>query len=229
MVEVRTPEGRRRDALARVCVVDETERVLLATLVSPGAPVTDYRTEFTGLAAGDLDGAPAFDAVQAQVAALLRGPGDPPPLLVGHGLENDLAVLRLSHPPERVRDTALHAPLQRATTGKAHKLRDLVALHLGYVIQAPGAAHDPEEDAVGAMRLYHRVRGLAARHAAQAVRDAAAMARATGGGGYASAARGEGGREGGQKGGEGLALAEQCLNQFTGATVACWCLDGRGE
>jgi hypothetical protein len=274
MVEVLCADGRLRDAAASVCVVDEYERVLLFSLVRPAGPVTDYRTDYTGvwlscvcvcvcavwfwvatrrfyasahashaltraapgLVAGDLDNAPPLEGVRAAVAAILAGEdaagraaaggGAPVPrVLVGHGLDNDLSVLHLSHPGPLLRDTALHAPLQRATTGKAHKLRDLVAVHLGYAIQAPGAAHDPEVDAVGAMRLYRRVKGLAARHGAQAARDAAALARAGGGGGYAAAARGAGG--GGAAASEGVAegLGELCLASAARRTPVCWCLD----
>jgi DNA polymerase III epsilon subunit-like protein len=134
MAAVLCADGRTRDAAVRVCVVDEAERVLLHSLILPSSPVVDYRTEYTGLRAGDLAGAPGLEAVRLRVIDILAGgPGDAPPspgerrprLLVGHGLENDLAVLHLSHPAALLRDTALHAPLQRATTGKAHKLRDL--------------------------------------------------------------------------------------------------------
>ena len=173
----------------------------------------------SGLKAGDLEGAPALEAVRAQVVELLASGRT----LVGHGLENDLAVLHLSHPGALLRDTALHAPLQRATTGKAHKLRDLVAVHLGYAIQAPGEAHDPEEDAVGAMRLYLRVRGMAARHAAQAQRDAAALARAGGGGGWAAAARGKAAAKPAEP--EGAGLEEVCAESAARRTPVCWCLD----
>ena len=48
MVEVLCADGRRRDAAARVCVVDEFERVLLHSLILPAGPVTDYRTAYTG-------------------------------------------------------------------------------------------------------------------------------------------------------------------------------------
>jgi hypothetical protein len=48
MVEVLCADGRRRDAAASVCVVDEHERVLLHSLILPAGPVTDYRTAYTG-------------------------------------------------------------------------------------------------------------------------------------------------------------------------------------
>lgn len=193
----------------------------------------------TGLKPGDLDDAPDLETVRSQVAAILAGESDGtaqppaslpvpavPRVLVGHGLENDMKVLHMVHPPSLLRDTAIYPPLQRATTkGRAHKLRSLVSLHLGYEIQATGAAHDPEEDAVGAMRLYKRVKCLTACHAAQAVRDEQALRRAQGGSCWAAAARGvrpadaaaaaaAEGTEAGQGGSAGGA-----------AQLYCWCLD----
>jgi len=210
-------DGRVRDACVRVCLVDEGERVLYHSLVKPGGPVVDYRTDYTGLKEGDLEGAPGLEEVRERVAQILSGEDgcSQPRLLVGHGLENDLNVLHLSHPAHLLRDTALHAPLQRATTGKAHKLRDLVKLHLGYNIQGPGEAHDPEEDAVGAMRLYRRVRCLTRRHVMQQKRDEAALLRASGGGGYAAAARG---------GGAGAGAPAEGLQAWL-QPRPCWCTD----
>ena len=46
---------------ARVCVVDESGEVLLSTYVAPSQPVTDYRTEITGITAATLRGAPGGD------------------------------------------------------------------------------------------------------------------------------------------------------------------------
>lgn len=43
------------DALVRVCVVDRDLQVKLDELVKPDKPVTDYRTNITGLAAKDLE------------------------------------------------------------------------------------------------------------------------------------------------------------------------------
>ena len=259
MVDVQCQDGRVRGAAARVCVVDEAERVLLHSLIKPAGRIVDYKFEFTGasrrarifhalwspvltpvpghtgLKPGDLDDAPDLESVRSQVAAILRGESDGhaqppaslpvpavPRVLVGHGLENDMKVLHMSHPAALLRDTAIYPPLQRATTkGRAHKLRSLVSLHLGYEIQTTGAAHDPEEDAVGAMRLYKRVKCLTAGHAAQAARDEQALRRAQGGSCWAAAARGvrpadaaaavDGDAAQGKAGG--------------GAELYCWCLD----
>ena len=90
-----------KQVLAHICAVDWNEAVLINTYVAPGARVKDYLTRYSGLRAGDLDGAPIFDSVRAQVAALLEGS-----ILVGHAPSNDLRALQLKHPAELTRDTA---------------------------------------------------------------------------------------------------------------------------
>ena len=48
MVDVQCQDGRVRGAAARVCVVDEAERVLLHSLIKPAGLIVDYKFEFTG-------------------------------------------------------------------------------------------------------------------------------------------------------------------------------------
>jgi hypothetical protein len=49
MVDVQCQDGRVRGAAARVCVVDEAERVLLHSLIKPAGLIVDYKFEFTGV------------------------------------------------------------------------------------------------------------------------------------------------------------------------------------
>ncbi len=130
------------------------------------------------------------------MAALLAGR-----TLVGHALRNDLKALLLSHPRRATRDTAAYGPLMRtaphvggptaaARRGRAAKLKDLAAAHLGLTIQA--GEHSPVEDARAALLLYQRyakeweasltARGKAARRAAAAAGGAAAVRVAHSGG-----------------------------------------------
>ena len=94
------------------------------------------------------------------MAALLAGR-----LLVGHALKNDLKALLLSHPRRMIRDTAAYTPLMRAAPhvggptaaarrGRAAKLKDLAAAHLGLTIQE--GEHSAAEDARAALLLYQR-------------------------------------------------------------------------
>jgi len=86
--------------LARVSVVNDSGNVLLDSMVAPTAPVTDYRTRWSGVREADLVGAPPFDAVRESVRQLLHGR-----VLVGHALENDLAVLHFGEPGTRANPT----------------------------------------------------------------------------------------------------------------------------
>jgi RNA exonuclease 4 len=74
-------------ALARVSLVNYHGHVLLDTYVAPRERVTDYRTWVSGIREEDLRGAPPFEEVQKQVAALVEGR-----VLVGHAIENDTKV-----------------------------------------------------------------------------------------------------------------------------------------
>ena len=147
---------------ARVCVVDERGTALLSTHVAPTRPVTDYRTELTGVTEESLRGAPSFEDVRARVLALIRGGGGGGEVtphdhafLVGHDLAHDLECLDISHeiPRAMLRDTATYAPFKRHTH-RPYKLRTLAEAFLGLHIQTDGVAHDPREDAHAAMRLY---------------------------------------------------------------------------
>ena len=154
---------------ARVCVVDDTGATLLSTHVAPTAPVTDYRTPLTGVTPESLASAPSIDDVRARVLSILDHGRT---LLVGHDLAHDLECLGIDHPPNRRRDTARY-PIFERHTRTPFKLRTLAADVLGEVIQAEGAAHDPREDAMAAMRLYLGARGLCRAHHPDGVAETA--------------------------------------------------------
>jgi RNA exonuclease 4 len=151
---------------ARVCVVDIDGSVLLSTYVAPDRPITDHRTELTGITPGSLEGAPSLREVRTAVLAVLNGSkskDDDKSLLVGHDLPHDLECLGIKWPRRLCRDTAHHPPLQRHTHAP-YKLRTLTLDHLGDAIQREGETHDPREDAWAAMRLYIGAAGLCAAH-----------------------------------------------------------------
>lgn len=138
-----------RSALARVVVVDFDERLVYSAFVKPPEQVTDWRTEVSGVAAGDMRHALPLARVQAEVAALLRDR-----TVIGHALANDFKALMLSHPKGLVRDTASYPPYRRqlGVGTRPRRLKALASELLGWEIQ--GATHDPAEDAVAALRLY---------------------------------------------------------------------------
>jgi len=150
--------GGATSALARVAVVDWRGCVLYDKYVMVGEPVTDYRTEFSGITPAHLcsEGAVDFERCREDVVTLLNGM-----IVVGHGLRNDFTALRLSHPWHDVRDTTRYLPFTcRVADGTAvpRKLRDLTAERLGVEVQVSSGGHSPVEDGRAAMALYSLVR-----------------------------------------------------------------------
>jgi RNA exonuclease 4 len=143
----------KRSALAQVVIVDWSGNVLLNRYVRPAEAVTDFRTFVSGITPAHLKSAEPLKDVQRDVAALLHGR-----VLVGHGLENDMKALLLSHPASMTRDTAKFQTLcwRAGVSGKwrASKLKILAEKHLQLNVQVKGAAHEPAEDARTALALY---------------------------------------------------------------------------
>jgi RNA exonuclease 4 len=179
MVGVGT-EGR-RSMLARVTVVNGHAMLIYDAWVQPTEPVTDYRTAISGVTAahilpqhnrssggqetsthGGTVPLVTLEECRRHVRALLSGK-----ILIGHGLDNDLSALQLSHPRRDIRDTAWYAPFMKHCVHRQggennigwgpSKLRDLAWQHLRMRIQVPGQSHSAREDAVAALRLYQSV------------------------------------------------------------------------
>ena len=152
-------------ALARVVLLNYDEEVVLDQHVRVDQAVTDYRTFVSGITEADLRPANtiSLDRCRRLVSQMLHGK-----ILIGHGLQSDLAALGITHPWRDVRDTARYGPYMRRVSSRdrevgtnavlPRRLRDLVRAELGKEIQAEGAAHDPKEDALGALDLYKRAR-----------------------------------------------------------------------
>ncbi len=106
-------ESGERSALARVCIINFDYAVLLDTFVKVDEPVTDYRTFVSGIQPEDIESdssAMDFGACRSVVLKILRNK-----VLVGHGLENDLSALKITHPKCQIRDTATYPPYMTAT------------------------------------------------------------------------------------------------------------------
>ena len=148
-------EGK-RDEVARVSLVS-TKGVLLDEFVLPEGKITDYRTQYSGITAEHLASCKnspsfchvftaAFESIQQRVFTEMT---KIPSILVGHSLENDLAVLKLVH--NHIIDTAVR--YTHPTPSYKHSLRDLVANYLNRSIQGGKKGHDPREDAKAALDL----------------------------------------------------------------------------
>ncbi|KAJ7895822.1 ribonuclease H-like domain-containing protein [Mycena leptocephala] len=140
------PEGA-ESVLARVSLVNFHGAVQLDEFVRPRERVVDYRTEFSGVREADMVNAKSFEAVQTQVAALLKDR-----ILVGHAVYNDLKALLLSHPHTATRDTQYYAGKSGVVKSKRIALRTLVAQEVGATIQ--GGEHSSVTDARATMAVY---------------------------------------------------------------------------
>lgn len=138
-----------KSVLARVSIVNLFGHPILDRYVAPPAQVTDYRTRYSGIRKRDIEDAPDFDTVQAEVAAIIKDR-----IVVGHAIHNDFAVLKLTHPPERTRDTSHY--FRQLFQGKTPSLKKLCESVLGISIQK--GEHDSVQDAQATMRLYVTVR-----------------------------------------------------------------------
>jgi len=145
-------------ALARVCIIDWYDQILLDTYVKVAQPITDYRTFVSGIREEDLQSNHAMEMreCRALVSSILEGK-----IVIGHALRNDFKAMKINHPWYDTRDTAKYKPLmkicERTGALKARKLRDLVFEKLNKEIQCEGIEHCPFEDASAVLALYKSV------------------------------------------------------------------------
>lgn len=152
------------DLCARVCLVDEDEKLIFHTYVLPQLPVTDYRYEITGITEENLRDVMPLNEARERILQILhngesisrvRLDGGRAKVLVGHNLEKQLYCLKMNYPDHLLRDTAKYCPLMK-TNFVSHSLKYLTKTYLGYEIQV--GFHDPYQDSVSVMRLYKRIR-----------------------------------------------------------------------
>lgn len=143
---------KKSNALGRCSIVDYDGCVLFDTYVKPSQPITDYRTQWSGIRPRNMKNAIAFCSARNRVKRIIKNR-----VLVGHALQNDLKVLRLKHSSELTRDTSKHIPL-RALAGfprnSTPSLKRLSRQLLKWDIQVN--EHDSVEDAMAAMLLYKK-------------------------------------------------------------------------
>ncbi|OVA09841.1 Exonuclease [Macleaya cordata] len=157
------------DLCARVCLIDEDNRIIFHTYVKPQIPITNYRYETTGIRPEYLRDSNVMQLrdVQKIIQDFLcngepiwkiRSKGGKARILVGHGLDHDLDCLGIEYPAHMIRDTAKYPPLMK-TSKLSNSLKYLTQAYLGYDIQT--GIQDPFQDCVATMRLYKRMRNLA--------------------------------------------------------------------
>lgn len=142
--------GYEKCMLGSVAIVNYDGKTIYETFVAPQAPITNYRTQYSGINKETLIGAPSFEDVRTQVADILKDK-----ILVGHSLIYDLEVLSLTHPSKDKRDTAEWSVLkQKYGGGRSPSLKKLSIGVLNKTIQISG--HRATEDAMAVMEVYKK-------------------------------------------------------------------------
>ncbi|XP_023143924.2 uncharacterized protein LOC111580423 isoform X3 [Amphiprion ocellaris] len=118
--------------LSRVTVVNSSLQVVYDTFVRPDNEVIDYNTRFSGISEEDVKGNhTSLREVQETLLSFINADT----ILIGHGLETDLCLLKLLH--GTVVDTSVIFPHR---LGPPHKLtlNSLTAEYLRRIIQESG-------------------------------------------------------------------------------------------
>ncbi|KAI8982646.1 hypothetical protein BDB01DRAFT_836081 [Pilobolus umbonatus] len=129
-------------AVTRVALIDRDRNVLINEHVKPSEEITDYVSHISGVTEESLKNiTTTLSDIQQKILHHVNGDT----LLLGHGLVNDMQVLKIRHP--HILDTSI---LFHHSSGPPYKpsLRDLAFRFLNKRIQNHDAAgHDPCEDA----------------------------------------------------------------------------------
>ncbi|CAD7000102.1 unnamed protein product [Ceratitis capitata] len=137
--------------VARVTVVGWNDQLIYDHFVQPIGAVVDYNTRFSGITADDLNRKEnkylkSFREVQKDLLQLIKADT----ILIGHGLENDLRVLRMVH--KRIVDTSYEFPHHLGFPYRC-SLKSLSKKYLKRDIQVGDVGHSSMEDSIACMEL----------------------------------------------------------------------------
>jgi DNA polymerase III epsilon subunit-like protein len=133
--------------ITRLTLVDHDCKVLLDTYIQPDNPITNHRTQWSGITEEKIKNV-TVTLFQAQLAFMRIVSADT--ILVGHSLENDLRALKMIH--NRCCDTAIMYPHSQGYPLR-RKLKSIAEEYLGLTIQSSDKGHNSVEDAAAAMEL----------------------------------------------------------------------------
>lgn len=130
--------------LARISIVGEDLAVLYDAFIRPGAPVTDYLTQYSGITEEIVqDAQETIETLHSTLPSIVGRNT----VLCGHSIENDLKAMKLVH--SRVADTSVMYP--HPAEPFKFSLKQLTNKFLNKNIQ--NGAHNSVEDATAAMQL----------------------------------------------------------------------------
>ena len=142
-------QGASESAVGRISLVSE-HGVLYDTFVRVPVQVADHRTALTGIQPGDLQGPRAVSFDEARTNLVERMEDN---IVVGHGLDYDLSILKLNY--EHTRDCATY-PAYAQENELPRPLNELCVQVLGQDV--PSDELRPIHEARACIDLYYAVR-----------------------------------------------------------------------
>uniref|UniRef100_A0A1I7T9G7 Exonuclease domain-containing protein n=1 Tax=Caenorhabditis tropicalis TaxID=1561998 RepID=A0A1I7T9G7_9PELO len=133
---------------ARISLVDVNRRVMIDEYIKPEGKIVHLNTEFSGIKSFHLEKAKSLEQIHNLLFQFMNRSS----VLVGHGLSNDLKVLRLVH--LNVIDTAL---LIRSENGNMQSLKTIAKSYLNENIQWKEGGHDSVEDSITCLRIVEKL------------------------------------------------------------------------
>lgn len=131
--------------VVKVTIVDKYGKIVYEKLIKPSNDIIDYNTKFSGITKKDMQKVTDnLGTVQRELLEYISAET----ILIGHGLESDLRVLRLLH--KKIIDTSIIYPHHKGFPYR-NSLKILAKRVLKRSIQE--TTHDPAEDARAAMDL----------------------------------------------------------------------------
>ncbi|XP_045476448.1 putative exonuclease GOR isoform X1 [Harmonia axyridis] len=134
--------------LCKVTILSFNGSIVYDHFVKPENEVVDYNTRYSGVTESDVNSltSKTFSKVQSDILKLVTKDT----ILIGHGLDNDLRVLKLLH--SKIVDTALIFPHERGYPFR-YSLKHLMWTNLQKKIQTSDSGHSPYEDALSCLEL----------------------------------------------------------------------------
>ncbi|KAF0271972.1 hypothetical protein FOG51_03353 [Hanseniaspora uvarum] len=133
--------------MIRLTIVDfATEKSVFDKIIKPVGKVLDLNTKFSGVSEIPKDSLTFEEARKEYLNAKMINKNT---IIVGHGLENDLQVMRITH--SKIIDTCF---IGYGKVGRRKPLKKMTAFFLNKFIQT--GEHDSAEDAICALQIIKR-------------------------------------------------------------------------